>query len=97
LISVLNTFKITCPHQEHRRNMTEYSFYAGPSPAGGSAVPGTTFKICAPHVMFGAPVAAYIQNCFQKMCPPCGFWTLAKSWRRAWFHNSIRYRNAKTR
>ena len=50
-------------------------------------------KSVPPHFMFGPPVAAYIQYCILKMCPPllvfgpsvC-FLALpaAKFWRRAW-------------
>jgi len=38
--------------------------------SGGPVVPGPPFEIGAPHFTFGPPVAAYIQYCILKMCPP---------------------------
>jgi len=53
--------------------------------SGGPVVPGPPFEISTPGLTFGPPVAAYIQYCILKMCPPFGFLALpaAKSWRRA--------------
>ena len=55
----------------------------GPSPAGGSVVPGPPhLKSVPPNFTFGPPVAAYIQYCIFKMWPPLlvfgpSFWFLA--------------------
>ena len=50
--------------------------WAGPSPTGGPVVPAPPhLKSVPPHFTFGPPVAAYIQYCILKMCPPpSGFW-----------------------
>jgi len=50
-------------------------WWPGSSPAGRPVVPGPPFEIGASHFTFGSPVAAYIQYCILKMCPP--FWFLA--------------------
>jgi len=48
----------------------------GPSLAGGQWCPAPPFEIGSPHFTFGPPVAAYIQYCILKMCPPAVFWPL---------------------
>jgi len=48
----------------------------GPSPASGPVVSKSSFKICAPHFIFGLPAVAYIQCCIWKCSPPFGLWTL---------------------
>ena len=59
---------------------------------GGSGARLPHLKSVPPHFTFGPPVAAYIQYCILRMCPPSGSLPLhlvfgppaAKSWRRAW-------------
>jgi len=38
--------------------------------SGGQWCPARPFEIGVPHFTFGRPVAAYIQYCILKMCPP---------------------------
>jgi len=78
--------------------MTEYSFYTGPSPEGGTWCPTPHLKSVLP-ISCLAPRLLHTSNFVLKKYPPLVVFgpPPAKSWRRAWFYNCITYRNAKTR
>ena len=82
-LSISNKFHIS---KRSSKRVPHYFTYAnsvpGPSPAGGRWGPAPRLKSVPPHFMFGPPVAAYIQYCILKRCPPLlvlappGFWPL---------------------
>ena len=53
------------------RNCLYYRYTQGRRQRGGRWCPAPPFEIGAPHFTFVPPVAAYIQYCILKMCPPC--------------------------